>query len=171
VRLEVPIRTSLASRYLDILIRTDAGQEIGIELKYKTRALNVEVSGESFALLNQAAQDIGRYDFFKDLCRIEDFVNARQKRVGYAIFLTNDSAYWKDPASQSHGYAAFAMNEGRTISGKLCWGESASEGTRKGRQEELAVAGPYCLKWNTYSVLPVKAYNQFRYLCVQAGAA
>src|SRR5690606_7856262 len=132
VRLEVPVRTQLASVHLDLLARSGTS-EVAIELKYKTRALTLDLGGEEFALKSHAAQDLGRYDFFKDLSRVEKFSQSGPSRSGYAIFLTNDSAYWKAPASLDHGYARFAMNDGCNVAGDLCWGDRASEGTRRAR--------------------------------------
>ncbi len=46
-------------------------QKLAIELKYKTRHLLGIVGGEIYDLGDQAAQDLGRYDFFKDIERLE----------------------------------------------------------------------------------------------------
>lgn len=170
VRLEVPLRTPFGNTYVDVVARS-ASTQIGIELKYKTRALQATVNGEEFILLNQAAQDIGRYDFFKDVSRVEAFVEGDARRIGYAVFLTNDSAYWKAPRSLSHGYAAFAMNEGRQVPASLAWGESASPGTRRGREAEIAIAGTYALQWKSYSSVDVRSYGAFKYICIEVRAA
>jgi len=170
IRLEVPVRAASSAIHLDLLARSRVGQ-MAIELKYKTRALTAALNGEDFNLMSHAAQDLGRYDFFKDLSRIEAFAQAGPERIGYAIFLTNDSAYWKAPSAIGHGYAGFAMNDGRDIAGNLCWGERASEGTRRGRQEEITIRGCYRLRWLPYSSLAVKSYGEFRYLCIPATAA
>lgn len=170
MRLEVPFRSATGNIHLDVLARS-ASVQIAIELKYKARALKTALRGEDFVLLNQAAQDIGRYDFFKDLSRLEAFVSGNPQRIGYALFLTNDSAYWKAPAALTHGYAAFAMNEGREVSSSLAWGESASAGTRRGRENNVLLAGSYGLQWKQYSSLDVKSYGTFRYVCVHVRAA
>lgn len=44
---------------------------VAVELKYKTRKLGVKVAEETFDLLDQSAQDVGRYDFLKDIQRLE----------------------------------------------------------------------------------------------------
>ena len=170
VRLEVPFRSTAGNIHLDLLARF-ASVQIAIELKYKTRALKAALKGEDFLLLNQAAQDIGRYDFFKDLSRLEAFVSGSPQRIGYALFLTNDSAYWKAPAALTHGYAAFAMNEGREVSASLAWGDSASAGTRRGRENNISIVGSYGLQWKQYSSLDVRSYGIFRYVCVHVRAA
>jgi hypothetical protein len=74
---------------------------IAIELKYKTRRLLVKVGEETFDLLNQSAQDVGRYDFLRDIERLEQMVAGRSDIVGYAILLTNDSAYGLPPENRS----------------------------------------------------------------------
>jgi hypothetical protein len=169
IRLEAPIRTSSGSTHLDLLVRSPAG-EVAIELKYKTRALAIDLQGEQFNLVSHSAQDLGRYDFFKDLRRVEAFAASAPNRSGYAIFLTNDSAYWKSPGSLAYGYAAFTMHDGRAVSGSLGWGERASEGTRKGRQSDIELYGNYGLSWAEYSSVPADSYGNFRYLCVHASA-
>lgn len=170
IRLEVPVRDKIGVVHLDLL--GCLGEfRMAIELKYKTRALTATVSGEDFALADQAAQDLGRYDFFKDLLRVETFVHSDAKRSGYAIFLTNDSAYWKPPAGIDHGYSSFAMSDGRQVSGVLAWGARASAGTRRKREDEIVIRGSYHLRWTDYSFVVAKRYGQFRWLCVQVDPA
>ncbi len=169
IRLEVPVRTIAGAIHLDVRASSQSAQ-VAIELKYKTRGLATSVNGEDFALANQAAQDLGRYDFFKDLSRVEAFAQGNADRTGCAIFLTNDSAYWKAPTSSSHGYADFAMNDGRGVSGTLSWGDRASLGTRRGREDSIAIHGHYLLRWMPYSSVVAKSYGEFRYLCVQTGS-
>ncbi len=55
-------------------------QKLAIELKYKTRHLLGIVGGEIYDLGDQAAQDLGRYDFFKDIERLERFVRSGESR-------------------------------------------------------------------------------------------
>ncbi len=81
IRLELPVRTTSIAIHLDLLTRSQSGQ-MAIELKYKTRSLTTDLNGEDFNLMSHAAQDLGRYDFFKDLHRIEVFAQAGPKRTG-----------------------------------------------------------------------------------------
>jgi hypothetical protein len=166
IRLEVPVRTDSGAIHLDLLARSKNGQ-IAVELKYKTRALALDIDGEPFALMNHGAQDLGRYDFFKDLSRVEAFTKSGPDRRGYAIFLTNDGYYWRPPRMVGAGYAAFAMNEGREVCGSLCWGDRASAGTRQGRANEIGIYGRYRLSWLPYSKVPANAHGEFRYLSLE----
>jgi hypothetical protein len=62
--------------YLD-LWAADDGWAAAIELKYFTRALDYVSGGERFELLNQGAQDISRYDFVRDVERVEAVARAQ----------------------------------------------------------------------------------------------
>lgn len=147
--------------YLDIWLRN--GEElVCIELKYPTRRLLVEANGEKFELRDQAAQDITRYDFVKDLTRIERIVDA-QSGAGCAILLTNDSAYWKEALRADSVDAAFRVAEGRELSGALAWAPHAGRGTMRGREAELNLRHSYRLSWRDYSQFS-GAYGRFRYL-------
>jgi len=76
VRLEINLGLGGPKVYIDILVK-DRDTTYAIELKYKTAKLDAVYKGEEFHLLNQGAQDIGRYDFVKDIVRLERFVEAR----------------------------------------------------------------------------------------------
>lgn len=156
--------------YLDIWVRTwvrTKEYNIAIELKYKTRGLEHEINGEKFGLLNQSAQDHGRYDFLKDIQRIEKVASENRNTFGYAIFLTNDSAYWKEPAGADTFDTAFRINENKEISGELRWGKGASEGTIKNRKDGLSLRGSYQFKWQDYHEIKDKPYGKMRYLLVE----
>src|SRR5579863_7305468 len=72
VRLEIHPGRIGPREYLDIWVQHE-NITYAIELKYKTRKLDAIYNGEEFRLLNQGAQDIGRYDFIKDITRLERF--------------------------------------------------------------------------------------------------
>jgi hypothetical protein len=56
-----------------MLVRVD-GTTYALELKYKTRGITFELAGEKIQVRDQGAPDTGRYDFLKDLGRLERFV-------------------------------------------------------------------------------------------------
>jgi hypothetical protein len=124
VRLERPVEVSHLNKrlHVDIWIEQD-GDVNAIELKYKTRALRAHIGGEHFALRSQSAQDLGRYDFIKDIGRIEDIVADRALRAsGYAILLTNDPSYWIQSRNLDTADARFRLHEGNSLHGSLEWG-------------------------------------------------
>ena len=108
IRLEYPFRHDGNPMYLDIWLPTE---RIAIELKYLTRRLEQDYEGERFALRDQSAHDVRRYDFLKDVQRLESVVEHAEQptRGGVAVLLTNDSAYSKSPTSrwETNNDAAF----------------------------------------------------------------
>ncbi len=127
VRLELPFGGQGRLLHLDVWIsNNDPG--LAVELKYKTRALETEVQGEAFSLRDQSAQDLGCYDFIKDIVRLEQITANRPSAIGYAILLTNDSAYWNSGTGANTIYAAFRPQEGTTLQGTLAWGEGRIAG-------------------------------------------
>lgn len=168
VRLELPLRFPDRKLHLDIY--ATLGQTIlAVELKYKARPLHLEVNGEAFHLTSQAAQDLGRYDFIKDIHRLEQVTDGALSAIGYAILLTNDPSYWKLPTRHGPVDEAFRLGEGRVLTGALTWGAGASEGTTKGREAPLALRGRYRLQWADYSCPTQAKYGKFRYLAVRVG--
>ncbi len=155
--------------YLDVWIPTS---RIALELKYLTRKLVADWSGESFALRDQAAQDIRRYDFLKDLQRLERVVSLPNlATVGFAVCLTNDSAYWKVPMRQDTVDAAFRLHEGRTAEGELRWSERAGAGTTRGREAPIKLRNAYKMTWRDFSEVGVGGYKRFRYLALEVKAS
>ncbi len=162
VRLE--FRLPLSERmYVDIWAK-EADHVLAIELKYKTRRLATSVNGEPFELADHAAQDLGRYDTIKDICRLEALSRTNLKLAAYVVLLTNDSAYWHSPGAKETVYGAFRLSEGRELRGELAWGAAAGGGTIKSRERALVLSGSYAAKWRDYSTVATKSYGQFKYL-------
>jgi hypothetical protein len=165
VRLEVPLRVGEKMVHIDLLA---GGEEtLGVELKYKTRAVAVDMGGEEFRLSSHAAQDLGRYDFIKDIERLELLAAARRCTRGYAVLLTNDSAYWTSSRREASAGAAFRLDGEQSLAGMLAWGPLASAGTAKGRERALEIAGAYPREWKDYSRVEAGGYPVFRYLAVE----
>ena len=165
VRLEKPISIANGVAHLDVLVqRGDA--MAAVELKYKTRKLSFETSSETFSLRNHSAQDVGRYDFIKDISRLEDITASYPGALGYAVLLTNESAYWRGPSAITTVDAAFRLHEGKVLEGAVAWGEGASAGTMKAREKPICLRGSYPLRWQDYSSISVGNGSVFRYLLV-----
>ena len=176
VRLEFkPFRTREKGRkeeklYLDIWL-PDAG--VAIELKYKTRKVELPHDGDVFQLLDHSAFDCGRYDFIQDVRRLERVVDdsAVPAKVGFAVFLTNEPHYWKYPRFLAKsGYRnpndhAFRIHEGRELGDKLDWHSPPPE--MDPRKDPISLRGKYPLTWKDYSFLENCAGGLFRFLLVQ----
>lgn len=154
IRLEYPPANE-PNKYLDILVRI-GGFSYPVELKYKSKRLSVIVGGEQFSLKNHGAQDLGTYDFVKDICRVESFAEHLDCfKAGYALWLTNDPYYWTAPTNPSAGYVAFSVHDGARKSGVMSWGGRVGAGTVRGREEQLSLSREYEIHWREYSSLGV----------------
>lgn len=162
MRLEYP-RNLERRIYLDIFFRLN-NKKIAIELKYKTRRLNIRIKEEEYFLTDQSAQDLGRYDFIKDMQRVETLIKKQDITQGHIVFLTNDSAYWKIPKLKNTVDSDFRIHDGRNLHGELRWRKEASKGTTRGRESPIFIQGNYHLKWRNYSELGSGAYNNIKYL-------
>lgn len=106
---------------VDIVVEKD-GEFIPIELKYKTKAIGKkkttkkkntkqdikrfgEILKNVVVVKDQSAQNLAKYDFWKDVRRIE-LLEKRFKAVtgGLAIFLTNDPSYQREPKENAMSY-------------------------------------------------------------------
>jgi len=170
IRLEKDYPKLDKRKYLDILVSNNSSK-IAIELKYKKKRIEHSHNNESFNLTTQHAQDIARYDFCKDIGRLEGFVSKDKSFFGYAIFLTNDPLYWKDPKNIDSVDSAFRICDRNKLRGSLEW-KGASEGTMKGRREKINLNGQYDLGWKKYSEIQesenkIKENGIFQYLAVK----
>ena len=152
-------------------IRIDLGLDFGeesvaIELKYKTRKYEIISNGRHFALKHTSAQGEVRYDFVKDITRVESYVRRANRRVGWAIILTNDHLLWEPHSSGAS--EEFRIADGLTLSGTRRWKEGCAISLTP-RGADLNVLGVYHLNWQEYSDLPGK-WGRFRYLAVKIGA-
>jgi hypothetical protein len=152
--------------HLDLLVSMD-GRRYAIELKYFAASASLSVNSEHFALPNHGAQPLGRYDFCKDIWRVEKMVSDSYSDIGWAVALTNDDSYWRpgvhaDPIDQ-----AFRIHEGQVIRGDLAWHERTG-GTSRTRKARLPLRGSYECRWQSYSQVERVGLSpiQFRFLAI-----
>ncbi len=157
-----------ANMHLDILVELD-GKNYPIELKYKTNYIDKMVDGEYFRLKKHGATDVGRYDFFADVSRIEKFKGALDNcERGFVVILSNEQSYWSIPKStKSTVCDLFRIHESRVVSGSLSWTNNPSKGTIKNREKPIVLLNTYNLSWNNYSDIGSERYNIFKYLLLE----
>lgn len=135
--------------YLDIVVAKE-GKYVPVELKYKTvhvarqmPRFNQKLKKPIEVLKNQGAQDMGMYNFWKDVRRVE-LVKRRFKNVvgGLAVFVTNDKAYMNRAASNS---APKSDSESKTESNNVNF--SMAEG-KHGIHKKWAIPDSACAKTN-----------------------
>lgn len=159
IRLEKPYAKENGKvEYVDIFTNLD-NKKYFIELKYKTEKLKLgeEIKGEKFYLKNQGAQDCGRYDFWKDVSRIESKVAENNNSLGYVIFLTNDHSYLKEPKKTTLTYN-YRTTNGRIVA-KCNLG--SLRGYNKGREKDIDIKNSYEIKWKDYG------NNGFKFLLLE----
>jgi len=163
IRLETRPRPGVR---LDVMALID-GRRVAVELKYLLRGLTTTVEDELFELPFQSAQDVRRYDFVKDIARLEIMLADGAADDGFAIALTNDPSYWQGGNREDVADAAFRLGEGRALAGALAWAEHTGAGTMRGRESPIALTGSYELRWRDFSRVEGGRYGAFRYVVVQ----
>lgn len=102
-----------------------------------------------------------------DFIRLEIFKTEYKSILGYALFLTNESTYWKQSKTEDAVDKEFRIHEGIILSGKLSWGTNTGDGTKKNREEPLNLNNTYAIHWKDYSNFEDKKNGQFRYVLVK----
>ena len=144
-------------------------EKIGIELKYKTKKGTFERHGETFNLKQHGAQNLGRFDYFDDIRRLQFLKKHGIIEKGYAIFLTNDPLYWK-PIKGKNFSSNFSMEDERIIESntKLGWTGNPSEGSvtkkRLYPNNPIILDNKHQLKWHEFSNLRGLS---FKYLMIE----
>ena len=146
---------------IDVLLRK--GDEFfPIELKYKTKSVKKriprfgeQVSSDVEVMKNQGAQDLGKYDFWKDVRRIE-IVRKRFKAIknGLAIFMTNDPSYLKSGRDTSNHFK-LSMVEG-THKREKQWLDKDSYCNKK--YPDFVVEKDYSIHWETKTIEDIDLY-------------
>lgn len=105
---------------VDIVVEKD-GEFVPIELKYKTKEIKaptVERFGKQLncsnisLIKNQGAENMGKYDFWRDVRRIELLISKFAKvKNGLVLFITNDE-YYSLPSREGAICAKFSMENG-----------------------------------------------------------
>lgn len=131
IRLEKPIQINMQTVNGQVLSRApidivvidkDSKVIYPIEIKYKTKKVDLVVGDECYSLANHGANDVGRYSFRKDIYRIENvdlklmgFENYAKK--GYVFILTNDRKYYLNDVSTKNSLDAhFSFHHGVVLS-------------------------------------------------------
>lgn len=153
---------------IDIVVRK--GQEyLPIELKYKTKSVKQKISRfgkeleECEVMKNQGAQDLGKYNFWKDVRRVE-LVCKRFKNIknGLAVFLTNDNAYLKAGRNDSN-CIKLSMSEGEHDRDKF-WLKPESSCAKENKN--FSVEKDYSINWQKTSFDIENTKHDFYYCIV-----
>ena len=150
---------------IDIVLKLKGEEKyIAIELKNKLKAIVGECTRfgqtkQKIELIkDQSAQNIGRYQFWKDVKRLELLKETYKNVVGgVALFLTNDKNYLK--TTKGADYEAFGMSETLNKSGKLDWGEFKGvdekllvNNKKRKKYPPITLSESYSLEWKDINI-------------------
>ena len=148
---------------LDIVVKRN-GEYCPVELKYKTKKVERQITRfdetlhqKVVVMKNQGAQDLGMYDFWKDVRRVE-LVRQRFERVkgGLAVFMTNDALYTKESRPNSNN-SLLNMHDG-THSRAKHWRNP--ESTCAKTHPDFDVEQEYRIEWHSRTIDGVEFYYQ-----------
>ena len=137
--------------HIDIVVITDDGKHIPLELKYKTEELvDYEVNGIIYNLKKQSARNLACYNYLYDIERIEKFKSEYNEdfEEGYAIFLTNDWGYTKEPRVDAK-YRSFSIHNRAVKTGNMDWTTPFEAASTK-YAEKIHLTGQYEIDWKIY---------------------
>lgn len=145
--------------YVDIVVGKE-GEYVPVELKYKKKQLkgDVELFGQNMGagiiLKNDQAHDFGRYEFWKDVRRIELLVKSFGKvKNGIALFVTNDESYKTASVAETHS-EHFAMGNGTGTYHKdvnCCWPFDPLASKSYKTSPCFKLDNEHEVKWNNYT--------------------
>ncbi len=164
-RFEVP--SFYSKGRLDLLFKYK-GKRHAIELKYKKRELNdgepFTFDKERYLIRSSRAPDLGRYDFFSDISRLESKVKEERNVVGHAIFLTNEYLFWKSHSKTTKDVQFHIDDKGEIESGIHKWdGPSPNQE----RDRPIKIKNTYPISWRFYVELENERFGLFRYLHIR----
>lgn len=146
---------------LDIVVKKD-GEYCPVELKYKTKKLkrkisrfSEELTDDVIVMKDQGAQDLGMYDFWKDVRRVE-LVRNRFECVtgGLVVFATNDEFYVRGSKKDSNNYL-LNITEGEHSPIKH-WQNEQSACAKMRAYRSFEVEKAYSIEWHNRVVDGVK---------------
>lgn len=159
--------------YTDILLE-EGDYKIAIELKYKTAAYGKPDDTPYLKL--HGAQDLGRYDYLKDIERLEtlathnrsDYQRLISCNKAFAVFLTNAPHYW-NPHTGTPAYSDFSFEDQTPYlitAGSHTWGPTCKsvQGTARGNAINLSKSYDY--QWRDYATISGKN-GCFRYVATE----
>ena len=158
------------------MVKNESGEYALLELKYPlhipeglitSRLGSNDLKKEDYAV-NQGAQNVVRYLFWKDVKRIEYFSSLSKDAVGgIALLLTNDSIYWTAPKSEGDTMVLYREFSLKAVQSNLSsksrrWLERKETNENKGGKVSLSEKYPgfdlekvYPLYWG-HPLAPIK---------------
>jgi len=149
--------------YIDIYFKKD-NKEYYLELKYKTKEFIFNNEEMKYNLKDQKACDFGRYDFIKDIERLEKIKCGTQDKLGYVIFLSNDENYLQGTKKTNQDYSFNIENNTTITRGEKSWSKKSILKNLGSRKNSLNINNDYFVQWRDYSNFK---NSEFNYLAIK----
>lgn len=176
ILLEFPIKCENRKVHVDIMV-CDGCNLYPIELKYKTCSISLDKPYENTnikikdLLKTHGAQDLGGYDFWKDIHRIETLIKEGSAISGVCIFLTNDPYYKEGKYKNGTQASNFRIGTGYVRKGKKIWHRDNKNITPSYiiKHPEFNIYNDYDFQWKEdfYQIKPEIKNGQFMSLFVE----
>lgn len=157
-------------KYVDLLVEFGP-DAYALELKYLTAPLQGRWQNELFSLKDQSAHPVRRYDFVRDISRLEKLTTSGNCDRGFAILLTNDHLYWQEPRTNQVVDFDFRIHEERILENQLEWADRTSDGTKgSSRDKPIELVDRYSIDWSPFEYdVPVETSGNvdFQYLLIE----
>ena len=129
------------------------------------------MGGERFVLRNHGAQPPNRYDYLRDVQRLEREVATGRAKRQFAILLANDHRYWNPPQQSRRTITdeAFRIHERRELGGELAWLPSGQSGNNEWSAiaDQARAQLPHAL--SDCSKPGAEEHAHFHYLAISVG--
>lgn len=160
-------KSDLKKEYTDLVIETNNGEFIAIELKYKApnKICFYETDKSKNYTMAQGAYDIGACSLIHDISRLEminkrSFINENIKKINQAfvILLTNDKNYRFNGLSKL--WENYSINENKK---KIPSGCLNFKGAKKSYPSYLPITlkNTYALKWYDYNLKKANSNEEY----------
>ena len=107
--------------HFDLLVEDkDSNETILFEFKYKTKKSEFDLGRFTIYLRDHSDTTNGRYAVWRDIYRVETFVNLKKITKGFIIFITNHSTYYAEPKSGVSS-EQFSLAPGLHLAGNRNW--------------------------------------------------
>lgn len=140
--------------HFDLLV-SDGKENILFEFKYKTKKFHF-LTEQEIVLANQEDTTNGRYAVWKDIQRIECYVNDKKANIdkGYMVFVTNYPTYFATPDKNTASYnfsIAPGVHKKAKVKNWLSVGKKGS--IQKKNIKPLCIKNDYCFKYEKLNQL------------------
>lgn len=147
--------------HFDLLVEDkDSNETILFEFKYKTKTGDFNLGRSVIYLKEHKDTFNGRYSVWRDIYRIETFVNLKKITKGFIVFVTNHSSYYASATGVSE---QFSLQDGKFFkAGKHYWNVPAGKvlddyksinSSYRNDKQPLEIENNYSFKYDTYSTL------------------